>query len=351
MKEERNPIRVLVVDDSQLVRQILINLLESDPGIKVIGEAKNGQEAVEAATSLKPDIITLDIRMPVMDGFEATEQIMAFSPTPILIITSSIDKDDVYTTLKALSAGALDVLEKPSLTKGFDWNFLREELIRRVKLLSEVKVITHLRGKLKKFSAQSSSSLPAKPNQYKAVAIASSTGGPNVLREILRVFPENFSLGVLIVQHITSGFTQGLVHWLAQECRIPIKVGEEGDPVKKGMVLMAPDGFHMEVTPDEKIRLSDSQPVGGHKPSADILFHSVANVYGAKAIGVILTGMGEDGGEGIRAIRMAGGKTIAQDEESCVVFGMPRAAIELGGVDYILPPSLISEEIIQLAKG
>lgn len=341
------PIRVLVVDDSPLVRQILGRLLEADPAVRVIGYAADGKEAVEKTFQLRPNLITMDIRMPGMDGLEATEKIMAYRPTPILIITSARDRRGIQVAMEALAAGALEVVEKPTILPDDSWEALGAPLVEKVKLLAGVKVITHLRGRSRLLTGR------PRPDEreraQRVVGIGVSTGGPGVLAMILGALPADFPLAVLIVQHISEGFVAGLVDWLSGQVRLPIRLAREGDQVRPGLVLMAPEGVHLIVEQGGRAHLGRALPVGGHRPSADVLFHSLADVYGEAAVGILLTGMGRDGADGLRAVRSAGGYTIVQDEESCAVFGMPKAAIEIDAAQDILPPTGIAERLMQLA--
>lgn len=346
-REGESPITVLIVDDSPLVRQVLTKLLEADPAIRIVGYAADGQEAVEKTFHLQPHLITMDIRMPGMDGLEATEKIMAYRPTPILIVTSARDRRGVQITMEALAAGALEVVEKPSPLPDDSWEVLGASLVEKVKLLAGVKVITHLKGRGRHPAARARTA--SREPAHRVVGIGVSTGGPGVLNQILKRLPADFPMALLIVQHMSEGFMPGLVEWLSREASLSVRLAREGDQVKPGVALMAPEGAHLVVQQGERARLRPALPVGGHRPSADVLLHSVAAIYGATAVGVLLTGMGRDGAEGLRAIRDAGGHTIVQDEESCAVFGMPRAAIDLGAAQEVLPPSGIADRLMQLA--
>jgi two-component system chemotaxis response regulator CheB len=339
---------VLIVDDSPLVRQVLGALLGSDPTIQVIGYAADGKEAVEKAFQLKPDLITMDINMPGMDGLEATEKIMAYRPTPILIVTSARDRRGVQISMEALAVGALEVMEKPSPLPDDSWEILGARLVERVKLLAGVKVITHLKGRTRHLASRVRPG--GQEKAHRVVGLGVSTGGPGVLSRILKLMPADFPMALLIVQHMSEGFMPGLVEWLSREVRLPIRLAREGDLIKPGLALMAPEGAHLVVQEGGRARLREALPVGGHRPSADVLLHSVAAIYGEAAVGVLLTGMGRDGAEGLRAIRDAGGYTIVQDEESCAVFGMPKAAIDLGAAQEVLPPAGIAERLMQLAR-
>ncbi len=348
-----NKTRVLVVDDSPLARSIITAILKSSEGIEIVGEAENGQEAVEMVPQLKPDIITMDIIMPIMDGLEAIQYIMASHPTPILVVTSNREAGVAF---QAISSGALEVMLKPDLSLGPEqW----DGFVERVKLLSRVKVITHMRGR-KALEAQKikpieiSPSVPETrpvPRRGWLVAIGSSTGGPGALSNVLGPLPKDLSVGFVIVQHIAEGFVGGLVEWLDTVTELKVKEASTGQAIFPGEAYVAPTGHHMVVTRDGKIELNDDPPVGGQRPSVDVLFESVCKCYGPRSVGVLLTGMGRDGAQGLKKIRQAGGKTIAQDEKTSAVFGMPRAAIELGGADMVLPLPAIAEEIVRLLSG
>ncbi|MDH4100374.1 MAG: chemotaxis-specific protein-glutamate methyltransferase CheB [Nitrospirota bacterium] len=340
--------RVLVVDDSALVREMISAILTDVPDIEVVGMASNGLEATRMVATCKPDLVTMDLNMPVMDGFEATATIMEETPTPILILSSSIDGDDVINSMKSLAAGALDVMEKPA--GGNEWSRNAQALREKVRLLSRVKVCPHARAKNQALFSIGAQPETTKPRDYSIIGIGVSTGGPGVLRQILKKLPDNFSPGIVIVQHITDGYTQGLAEWLDSECRINVKVAENGELIKAGTAYLAPDKYHIKVSPAGKIRYDDSPALAGHKPAADVLLKSIASTFGPSAVGIILTGMGRDGADGILQIKNAGGHTIAQNQESCVVFGMPKVAIELGGVNRVLSEEGIVKELLTLNK-
>ncbi len=340
--------RVLVVDDSPLARSIIAAILNSAEGMEVVGEAENGQEAVELVPRLRPDIITMDIIMPIMDGLEAIQYIMASNPTPILVVTSNREAGVAF---QAISNGALEVMQKPDLSLGpAQW----DGFVERVKLLSRVKVITHLRGR-KAFKkgpkielAPPAPEIRSASRQSWLVAIGSSTGGPGALSRVLSPLPKNLSAGMVIVQHIAEGFVEGLVGWLDTITELKVKEATVGQIIVPGEVYVAPTGRHLVVTTGGKLDLNDDPPVQGQRPSVDVLFESVCRCYGSRSISVLLTGMGRDGAQGLKKIREAGGKTIAQDEETSAVFGMPKVAIELGGVDMVLPLPAIAGEIVRL---
>lgn len=342
-------IRVLVVDDSPLMCKVLTNILNPDPQILVAGVAHNGKEAVEIVPRLKPDIITMDIHMPVMDGFEATRQIMAYNPTPILVVSSSVFKVGMDKVFKAISYGALDVLDKGELEIAGDKK-PGQVLIEKIKFLSNVKVIHHPLAKLQKERLIGDLEAPKKKVPHKIVVIVASTGGPQALLEILKRFPEDFPCGIVIVQHITKGFVEGLVDWLDKECQLMVKIGTDSEEIRPGVAYIAPDSVQMRILEGGKIDLSNEPAYEGHIPSGDVLLESVARAYGEGAVAAILTGMGRDGAMGMKAIKQMHGQTIAQDEKSCKVFGMPKAAIEMDVIDKTLPLERIAEEIVGMLR-
>ena len=342
-------IRVLVVDDSPLMCKIITNILNCDPEILVAAVATNGKEAVELAPRLKPDIITMDIDMPVMDGFEATKQIMADHPTPIVIVSSTVFKTGMEKVFKAISHGALDVIDKSELEIAGDKKS-GEALIAKIKFLNGARVRHQPVTKSADERSVVDLKAPRKKASDKIVAIVASTGGPQALLEILKRLPDDFPCGIVIVQHITNGFLGGLVGWLAKECKVKVKIGEDSEEIRPGVAYIAPDNFQMRVEEGGKIRLSNEPAFGGHKPSGDVLLESVARAYGKGGVAAILTGMGRDGAMGMKAVKQLHGKTIAQNEKSCVVFGMPQAAVEMNVIDKVLPLERIAEEIVGMVR-
>lgn len=348
-------VNILVVDDSQLVRNILREIFQSDPDLHVIGEAVNGKEAVRMTRDLKPDIITMDIQMPEMDGFEATEQIMAYTPTPILVFSSAIDKSEQYTSYKAISLGALDNMSKPDITQeGFD--LIAETLVKKVKMLSNIKVIPHIRAKLKSTGLEpkaeekkfTGKKVVPENLKFRLVAVGASTGGPQALAKICSALPHGFPVGIVIVQHISRGFIDSFVEWLGTQTSLKVKVAEHGESVNGGTIYFAPDDVQMEVTAKNTILLDKDLPRWGEfKPSVNQLFKSVGKNLGDRALGVILTGMGEDGVRGMEEMYRSGSYTIAQDRETSLIFGMPRAAIESRCIHTVLPLDKIANEIMR----
>ncbi len=336
-------IRALVVDDSALMRDMITAILSADEDIAVVGQAGNGREAVDLVRELMPDIVTMDIEMPVMNGLEALEAIMASRAVPVLVISARSDSKTAYS---AISKGALDVISK------FDVDPLDPSLlVEKVKLLATVKVIRHIKP----------CSPPINPNEgmgpaqrqsesFPVVAIASSTGGPKALSELLVELPEWIPCSIVIAQHISDGFVTSMVSWMRKILKIEIKVGEDREPLRIGTAYVSPSERHMMVGPEKKILLVDREPGDVFRPSCDKLLSSVGSAYGVNSVGVILTGMGNDGVEGLARIKTAGGATIAQDESTSVVFGMPKAAIERGCIDKVLPLNRIGSEILKLVK-
>jgi two-component system chemotaxis response regulator CheB len=345
-------IKVLVVEDAPVVREFLVYVLNSDSEIQVIGTAQNGQEAIEAIRNKEPDIVTMDIHMPEMDGYEATRRIMETQPVPIVIVSGSTSVGEVAMTFKAIEAGALAVVARPKGIGHPDYETTAKELIQTVKLMSEIKVVKRW-PRLKKESppptpgGEVGKSLPA----IQVVAIGASTGGPAALQTILSDLPRDFPVPVLIVQHISAGFVEGFAHWLAQSSGLPVHLASEGEYLLPGHAYVAPEGFHMIVETRNRIALSTAELKNGLRPAVSYLFNSVARVFGQNAIGVLLTGMGKDGAQELRLMKDKGATTIAQDEASSVVHGMPGEAIKVSAATYVLPLKKIAAVLASLVKG
>ncbi|MBF0619770.1 MAG: chemotaxis-specific protein-glutamate methyltransferase CheB [Candidatus Omnitrophica bacterium] len=345
-------IRVLIAEDSPVIAKVISSLLMSDPQIQVAGIARNGVEAVEMTKQLKPDIITMDIHMPVMDGYEATKQIMAYCPTPILIASAAVKADGIDRMFRAVSYGALDLLDISDIVIG-DNDVSGEKFIENIKLLSRIKVVHHLLAKFEVRKDAPSIRLAAPPQDKgleKILAIVASTGGPNAIYTILKSLPQNFPYGVVLVQHITSGFLEQFANWLRTESRLKVTIAQDNEVIKPGTVYLAPCDLQMRVADHGVIKLANEPLCEGHRPSGNVLLESVARVYGDNAVGVILTGMGKDGARGMKQVKVAGGKTIAQDEASSIVFGMPKEAIELGAADRVASLDNIAREIVDMFK-
>ena len=347
-------IRVLIVEDSLTMRAHLREALAADPELQIVGEAVNGEHAVQLAGRLRPDVITMDMMLPGISGLAATEQIMAEHPTPILVV-SGADRQELFSTYNALAAGAVDVLEKPrGDDSDADW---AGRLRSTVRMVSRIRVITHPRARLEG-RARSAAAPPAATalhipaaSALSVVAVGSSTGGPGALTELLRALPASFRTPVLCVQHIAASeqFAVAFSDWLAGQTGRDVRYATDGTPIVRaaGQVLLAPPDRHLYVR-DNLLRLSDGPPRHSCRPSVDVLFESVATEFGATAAGCLLTGMGRDGAAGLLQMRGRGAVTFAQDEGSCTVYGMPREAALLGAAAYVLPPARMSARIAEL---
>ncbi|MBI5904035.1 MAG: chemotaxis-specific protein-glutamate methyltransferase CheB [Deltaproteobacteria bacterium] len=344
------PVELLIVDDSSSVRAIIRAMVEGDDGIRIVGEAGSGLEAVEMVESHRPGVILMDVQMPGMNGIEATERIMASRATPIIAFSALTLGEEAKASIDMLAAGALDVMAKPDLSSEAAVLDCSRVLRKKILIASRVTVVRHLRHTLS--MARGRRLLPGREviGRYRAVGVGASTGGPAALREIFSRLSPTFPLPILVVQHITSGFTEGFAEWLQQHTSLRVRVARESDRAEPGTILMASEGRQMEVAADGTVCAASRKPCGVHLPSADVLLNSLASAYGKAAVGVLLTGMGADGAEGLLAVRRAGGLTLAQNEESCAVFGMPREAVRKGAVDELLPPASIAEMMREAAE-
>ncbi|MCJ7523796.1 MAG: chemotaxis-specific protein-glutamate methyltransferase CheB [Candidatus Aminicenantes bacterium] len=345
-------IKVLIVEDSPVAREFLTYILTSDPAIRVVGTADNGMEALETVRQKKPDVITMDIHMPMMDGFEATRRIMETFPTPIVIVSGSLGVKEVASTFRAIEAGALAMVRRPPDVNHEEFEAAAKELILTVKLMSEVKVVKRIPQPLQaRLAVQPKISTPLpKTAGIQAVAIGASTGGPPVLNKIFSGLPQGFPFPVLIVQHIAQGFTEGFAEWISNASGFPVKVASHGERLAPRHGYVAPDGFHLGLEGGPRIALSSLAPENGLRPSVSYLFRSIAQVLGPAAVGVLLTGMGRDGAEELKVLKKMGAITIAQDENSSVVHGMPGEAIKLGAATYVLAPEGITAMLAGLVK-
>jgi two-component system chemotaxis response regulator CheB len=337
-------IDVLVVDDSSTTRALLVEVLRGDPDIRVVGEARDGVEAVALTQKLRPNVITMDLRMPRLDGFEATKEIMMTAPTPIIIVTASFERREVEIAMHALRAGAVYVLRKPEGPASPDFEKWAGQFASLVKAMAAVKVVRHWRPR----PGAPARPAGAAPARGRLVAVAASTGGPAALERLFGDLPGDFPAPLLVVQHITRGFTAGLADWLNTVCDLHVKIAEAGETLAPRTVYLAPDDRHLGVGAEGHVALSAAAPVNGFRPSGTFLFESVARSHGPGAVAVILTGMGEDGVTGLRAVRKAGGRIFAQDERSCVVFGMPGAAVAAGLPDFVGPPEAIASRLVDM---
>jgi two-component system chemotaxis response regulator CheB len=343
-----------LVEDSVTVRHRISEVLGADPELEVVGEAENGERAIELCLALTPDVITLDMILPIMSGLAATEYIMAHRPTPILVVSSSTNRGELFKTYDALAAGAVDVLEKPRGDEpDGDWE---RRLCAAVKLVSRIKVITHPRARLGALGRPRSAppiddSPRASGDGVRLVAIGASTGGPAALVQVLRALPPTFPLPIAIVLHIGEPFGAAFAEWLEAQSQRRVSYPAGGELVESfgGGVAMAPPDHHLSVLA-RRFRVTRDPPRHSCRPSVDVLFESVAREYGADVVACLLTGMGRDGAAGLLAIRRAGGLTMAQDESTSVVYGMPREAVLLGAADRVLPLQSIGESLAALAR-
>ena len=342
-------IKVLIAEDSPTLRELLAHILGSDPAIRVIGTVADGEQAVEAVMRIKPDVVTMDVHMPKIDGFEATRRIMGAHPVPIVIVSGTL-MDQVTATFRAMEAGALAFVRRPSGIGHPDHDAAAAELVQTVKLMAEVKVVRRWTRPLRTQVGRDMQPRTAvnAPADLKLVAIGASTGGPVAIQGILSALPKRLRVPVLIVQHIATGFVRGFADWLAQSCGLPVHVATHGESPLPGHAYVAPEDSHMGVERGPRVVLSNTTPENGSRPSVSYLFRSVAEKLGPDAVGVLLTGMGKDGAEELKLMKDRGAVTIAQDAQSSVVHGMPGEAIKLGAALHVLPADRIAAMVASL---
>jgi two-component system, chemotaxis family, protein-glutamate methylesterase/glutaminase len=343
-------VRVLIVDDSAFMRKVLETILTSDPQLQVIGHAKDGREAVALNESLKPDVISMDINMPHMDGLQATAQIMTTNPRPIVIVSSE-SREGASGTLKALELGAIEFVAKPNSAVDLDMQSIREDLLRKVKMAAKVRVVRtasrlvaavqnsakNAPSPISRPAPVSERSVAVADQRFPVVVLAASTGGPATVMRLAPGFTKEFPAAVILVQHMPAAFTTQFAAQLAEFTEIRVKEAESGDTLQPGNLYICPGSQHLSVNPLGKIKLDGATGrIAGYLPNIDVTMESVAAYGGALAIGVVLTGMGNDGAQGAKAIKKAGGYVIAQDEATSVIFGMPAEAIKLQVVDQVL---------------
>lgn len=342
-------IRVLLVDDSPVALHILQKLLSRSPDIRVVGTAGDGKEALDLLLKLKPDVICTDLHMPVMDGLELTRVVMANQPCPILVASVSAEPGSPQ-IFRLLEAGAVDVYPKPRDILDADQDKLARELASKIRILAGVHVFPHV-GTTSR-SAPPLPPLPLSPQTpVRIVAIGASTGGPHALRTILTRLPAGFPAPIVCVQHIGEDFLAGMVAWLADSCALLVREAPQGEMPQSGVVYFAPKDRHLDLDDGGRFDLSSASPCDGHRPSATVTLRAAARRFGAGAVGVLLTGMGRDGADGLADIAAAGGVTIAQDEASCVVYGMPKEAVALGAAQFVLPLEQIAPALVALANN
>lgn len=345
-------IKVLVVEDSPVARELLEHILTQDANIKVIGNAGSGEEAILALGRMKPDVITMDIHLPEMDGFETTRRIMETIPLPIVIVTGTSSAKDVTMAMNAIEAGALAIVQKPNGIGHPDYEAEAAKLVQTVKLMSEVKVVRRWARYPQEVKVKTKTNVKFDhQTEIKIIAIGASTGGPPAIQKILSGLPKKFPVPVLIVQHIAEGFIQGFAEWLGQTSSLPVHVALHGEYCLPGHVYIAPDRLQMKVKMDGKIWLSKDDQENGLRPSVSFLFRSVAEEFGKNAVGILLTGMGKDGAKELKLMKEKGATTIAQDKESSVIHGMPGEAIDLDAAIYVLSLEKIAPALADLVNN
>lgn len=348
-------IRVMIVEDSETVRCLLTHIIDSDPRLQVVASASSAEEALRLLPRTFPDVISMDIRLPGMNGFEATSAIMSSHPTPVVVVSASVNAEDLNITMNALRAGALTVVEKPHGSLSADYAGVAHHLCQQLVSMSQVKVVRQRIQRPKDFPCSTPSALPpahtgAASQRIRMLGIAASTGGPAALLRLFSALPADFPVPILLVQHMAPAFLDGFVDWL-RRC-VPQKVVQTstGQIPQGGHIYLAPADRHLEVGPST-LRVTDGPPLKSQRPSATVLFETLARHYGSTAIGVLLTGMGEDGAQGLLQMRQAGGHTIAEDASTAVVFGMPAAAKALDAATEMLALTKIAPRLCELTLG
>ena len=345
-------VNVLIVEDSRVVSEYLYYILSKDPQIQVVGNVSNGKQAIEFIKEHKPDVVSMDIEMPIMNGLEATRIIMSTTPLPIIIVTASRNANEVATSMEALAAGALAIIEKPVGIGHPDEKRLSEQLVMLVKLMAEVKVVSRKFKKqapLKQIEMPTKSVLPRTSlPKTQVVAIGVSSGGPQTLNKVFSKISGKFPVPILVVQHIAEGFLSGLVGWLVKNTAIPILVAEEGMALLPGHVYFAPDRRHLGVSKSGKVILAECENGSTLCPSVAYLFSSITKVYGEAGLGIILTGMGSDGAQELKTMKDTGATTIAQDKESSLIHGMPGVAIKIGAAKHVMSACEIGQLLYEL---
>lgn len=351
-------IRILIAEDSEVGVMLLRAVLQAAPDMEVVGVARDGREAVELAQSLQPDIVTMDIRMPVVDGFEATRRIMNSNPIPIVVVSSSIENEDLKITFKAVEAGALAVIEKPPGFDDPDFEGDCRDMVNMIRVMSSVKV---QRRRTHRSEDTPEDGLTREPGQVglpasgscELVAIGCSLGGPQALRAIISGLPADFPVPLVITQHISAGFLGGLVDWLNVDTGVTVKQAQDNERLLAGHVYFAPDNAHLLVVKKAdglRAVLSDEESVHGFRPSASVLLKSVASACPSRSVGLILSGIGRDGASGLLEMRKAGCTTLVQDKNSAVIYGMPGAALELDAVDHVVRIEDTADRLVSIVS-
>jgi two-component system, chemotaxis family, protein-glutamate methylesterase/glutaminase len=354
-----SPVKVLLIEDSPIALEILQRILSSSADVKVVGTAHNGKQALDMIPNTQPDVICVDLFMEKMDGLELTRQVMAKYPCPILVVSNAVQSTDQDNIFRLLQAGAIDVFPKPKTGSPSDYEKVRTTLIDKIKVLSGVRVFTKPLRDTGVAAKPAIATVRTSPpinlrdisqNRFKVLAIGASTGGPNAFGKILSHFPNNFPMPVICAQHISEGFLEGFVNWLNVHCSLKVKIAQVGEIPEKRIIYFAPETQHLEIDSRGKFTYSKDIQANAYRPSITTLFKSIARFYGDTCMAVLLTGMGNDGAEGMKAICDAGGLTIAQDESSSIIFGIPKEAIALGAARYVLLLSDIPSFLLNQAS-
>jgi two-component system, chemotaxis family, protein-glutamate methylesterase/glutaminase len=346
-------VRVMVVEDSLVIRQLLAHIIARDPRLIVAATVASAEEALREISRVQPDVISMDIRLPGMDGLEATRQIMSDHPTPIVVIADSIEDSSLKISMNALRAGALSVVEKPVGVTSAGYDAIASTICTQLYIMSQVPVVRQRSFKWRPAASATPPERddPRSPVRPNIMAIAASTGGPPALAKVLGAFPADFPAPVLLVQHMGAPFMEGFASWLNGLTALDVRIAREQEIPVAGRVYVAPGDRHLLLSSAGTLRITADPPIASQRPSATLLFQSVARVAGPKGLGVLLTGMGEDGAQGLVEMRKAGGYTLAEHESTAVVYGMPAAAVRLGGVRASLPVDLIGPRLLQLLRG
>lgn len=339
------PSRVLVVDDSRTAREVIRAILEAEPDFQVIGTAATGREAIEMAAALRPDLITLDLVLPDLDGLEVARQVVRQVPTRVLIVSRVLDRDDLHSSFQALEAGALDVLHKGPLITAQGREHLQAELLAKARAVASARPVSTLTS----HPAQARTA-GVTPRPVRLVVFASSTGGPVVLRQTLAALPADFCAPLLVVQHLTPGFEQGMADWLSAAVPFQVRVAQTGDRLQPGVVLLAPHGHQLALTPSGAVALQRSEPGLLHCPSADVTLADAARHYRCGLVAVVLSGLGSDAAEGLAAVRAQGGVVIAQQPATCAAPSMPRTAVDRGLPHLVLAPGQIGPALTAITR-
>jgi len=347
-------IKVLLVEDSKISLVILRRILNEFPQFEVVGEAQNGLEALILISKVKPDVICTDLHMPQMDGLELTMEVMSRNPIPILVLSVSVQQEDTHHIFDVLEAGAVDICPKPLAGLTTENHKFKREFTNKISIISGVRVFKRKRKYSLHRPAVNLQDLTTAPTksypQPKIIAIGTSTGGPPALQEIFSQLPANFPVPILCVQHICHGFLQGLIDWLQPTSKLPIQIAETGKRPQPGIIYFPPEQHQLELDKQGNFNCSNSTEFDGHCPAATVTFESIARVYGKKSTAILLTGMGKDGAKGMLTVAKAGGLTIAQDQATSIIFGMPKEAIELGAAREVLPLNAIAPMLLELLQ-